>query len=348
LSVAIDLCEKGLVPDPLMRFGMRRLLAKRLRSERLDDGETQFERFRLGLESLREAPVALETDKANEQHYELPADFFRSVLGAHLKYSCGYWPDATTTLDESETEMLRLTGERAQLEDGQDILELGCGWGSLTLWMAEQYPGSRVTAVSNSASQREYIMGQAGRRGLANVNVITADANHFSTDQCFDRVVSVEMFEHMRNYELLLKRISGWLKNDGRLFVHIFCHRDLMYPFAVRGRYDWMAEHFFTGGLMPSEQTLLYFQNNLTLEDQWRVSGTHYERTCNAWLARMDAGRGDIRRTLAGVYGEAAADCWINRWRMFFMACAELFGYRDGSEWMVAHYRFRPTDGAAG
>jgi len=339
-SLAIEFCERGLVPDPLMRMGMRRLMATRLREEWQDRGEQQFENYRRCLAGLRGSAVAIETGKANEQHYEVPAAFFTQVLGPHLKYSCCQWDEGVNRLGEAEERMLSLTCERALLEDGQDVLELGCGWGSLSLWMANRYPRSRITAVSNSASQREFILARAAERGLANLQVITADANDFDTQSRFDRVVSVEMFEHMRNYALLMQRIAGWLRPGGRLFVHIFCHRELMYPFTTERADDWMGRHFFTGGLMPSEQTLLYFQDHLRLEEQWRVSGTHYERTANAWLALMDQRRTDVLAALAAAYGKEAAPRWFNRWRMFFMACAELFGYRDGTEWMVAHYRF--------
>ncbi len=340
MSLLIDLCERGLIPDRLTRFGMRRLMAGRLASETADRGEGQFDEFRRRLADLRQSPVAIETAKANEQHYEVPAAFFQRVLGPHLKYS-GCWYDATTrSLGEAEEAMLRLTSARAELADGQKILELGCGWGSLTLWMAAHYPGSRITAVSNSASQREFILGQARERGLANVEVITADANVFATDQRFDRVVSVEMFEHMRNYATLMERIAGWLQPGGKLFVHIFCHRSLMYPFTVEGDEDWMARYFFTGGLMPAEHTLLHFQEHLTLEDQWRVSGTHYERTANDWLANQDRERDAVMAVLTQAYGPGEAARWFQRWRMFFMAVAELFGYAGGTEWLVAHYRF--------
>jgi cyclopropane-fatty-acyl-phospholipid synthase len=235
--------------------------------------------------------------------------------------------------------MLAVTAERAGLADGQDVLELGCGWGSLTLWMAEHYPASRITAVSNSRTQREFILARAAERGLRNVEVITADANVFATERRFDRVVSVEMFEHMRNYAVLMERISTWLRPGGKLFVHIFCHRSLMYPFTTDREDDWMGRYFFTGGLMPAESTLLYFQDHLRLEEQWRVSGVHYEKTSNAWLANMDARRDAVLQVLRGAYG-AEAERWFHRWRMFFMACAELFGFDGGTQWWVAHYRF--------
>jgi cyclopropane-fatty-acyl-phospholipid synthase len=340
VSLLIELCERGLIPDPLTRFGMRRLMAGRLATETADRGEREFDTFRGRLAGLRQSAVAIETARANEQHYEVPAAFFRRVLGPHLKYSCCWYGDGARSLVEAEEAMLRLTSARAELVDGQQILELGCGWGSLTLWMAAHYPGSRITAISNSASQRQFILGQAKERGLVNVAVITADANVFATDQRFDRVVSVEMFEHMRNYATLMERIAGWLKPGGKLFVHIFCHRSLMYPFTVDGDEDWMARHFFTGGLMPAEHTLLHFQEHLTLEDQWRVSGTHYERTANDWLANQDRERENLMAVLTAAYGPRDAARWFQRWRMFFMAVAELFGYAGGTEWLVAHYRF--------
>ena len=340
MSVVIDWCERGLVPDSLARLGMRRLLSNRLATESGDRGEREFEQFRRRLAGLRESPVAIETAKANEQHYEVPAAFFQCILGPHLKYSCCWYGDGARTLGEAEQAMLSLTAARAELGDGQRILELGCGWGSLTLWMAAQFPRSRITAVSNSASQRHFILARAGERGLHNVEVITADVNVYATEARFDRVVSVEMFEHVRNYATLLERIAGWLHPGGKLFVHIFCHRTLMYPFSVDGAADWMARYFFTGGLMPSESTLLYFQQHLTVEDQWRVSGTHYARTARDWLANQDRARDAVMAVLKEAYGPLAAARWFQRWRMFFMAVEELFGYQGGTEWLVGHYRF--------
>lgn len=340
MSLLIDLCEKGLIPDRFTRFGMRRLMAARLAAEESDRGERQFEVYQRRLAELRESPVAIETARANEQHYEVPAAFFQNVLGKQLKYSCCLFGDGVSSLDAAEEAMLRLTSERAELVDGQRVLELGCGWGSLTLWMAAQFPASHITAVSNSSSQREFIQQRARERGLANIDVITADVSDFDTPERFDRVVSVEMFEHIRNYATLMQRIAGWLKPGGKLFVHIFCHRSLMYPFTVEGDADWMARYFFTGGLMPSEQTLLYFQEHLRLDRQWRVDGTHYARTANAWLANQDRARSQVLAELTAVYGHREAERWFQRWRMFFMAVAELFDYEGGTEWLVAHYRF--------
>jgi cyclopropane-fatty-acyl-phospholipid synthase len=335
-----ELAERGLLPDPLIRLGIRRLCAQRLRDEGAGDVAQAWRRFDQVLAQLRGSPLAIETDAANRQHYELPAAFFAHCLGARLKYSCGYYPRGDETLDEAELAMLQLYAERAGLADGQHILELGCGWGSLTLWLAERYPAARITAVSNSRSQREFILARAAARGLRNVEVLTCDVNRLQLDRRYDRVLSVEMFEHVRNYAVLLERIAGWLSADGVLFVHLFCHRELMYPFDTDGAQDWMARHFFTGGLMPAAGTLLHFQQHLRLERQWRLPGTHYRNTANHWLQNQDRHRDAVRAILREAYGPAQAARWAQRWRMFWMACAELFGYRDGNEWLVAHYRF--------
>ncbi len=341
----IDLSERGLVPDALLRHGIRRLCEQRLRDEHADDAAAADARFRALLDELRRSPIAIETAAANEQHYEVPTRFFELCLGKRFKYSSCYYATGTETLDEAEEAMLALYGERAQLADGQRILELGCGWGSLTLWMAERFPNARITGVSNSRTQREHILGQAAARGLGNVEIITTDVNRLELPEgAFDRVVSIEMFEHMRNYRTLLGNIGRWLAPGGQLFVHIFVHRHLMYPFEVEGEDNWMGRYFFTGGLMPSADTLLHFQEALALEERWLVPGTHYERTANHWLENQDAHADEVLRVLASCYGERDAKRWAQRWRMFWMACAELFGYRNGAEWLVAHYRFRRRD----
>ncbi|MCC6756950.1 MAG: class I SAM-dependent methyltransferase [Arenimonas sp.] len=338
----IDFAERGLLPDALIRYGIRRLCAQRLADEGARDAGLADRRFNALIEELKRSPVAIETAAANEQHYELPTDFFKLCLGKRLKYSSAYYPNGDESLDEAEEHMLRLYGERADLRDGQDILELGCGWGSLTLWMAENYPNARITAVSNSATQRAHIEAQCRGRGLGNVTVLTRDVNvlEFAADS-FDRCVSIEMFEHMRNYRTLLDSVSRWLRPDGALFVHIFVHRYLMYPFEVEGEDNWMGRYFFTGGLMPSADTLLHFADGLAVESRWLVPGRHYARTANHWLANQDAHREQVRAILAEAYGDAQADVWAQRWRMFWMSCAELFAYDGGNEWMVAHYRFR-------
>ena len=337
---SIDWTEQGLVPDVVVRHGIRRLLRERIAGMQSGNCEAVIRAKTDFVASMRDAPIAPLAHKANEQHYELPVEFFDAVLGRHRKYSCAYWPAGVTDLHSAEAAALQATGERACLMDGMDILELGCGWGSLTLWMAAHFPNSRITAVSNSTSQRAAIEAQARRRGLSNVAVVTRDMNTFSTDTQFDRVVSVEMFEHMRNWPLLFERVSGWLKPGGFFFMHVFCHRDAPYPFEPRNDKDWMSRFFFSGGMMPSDDLALHFQDHLRLAQQWRWSGTHYEKTANAWLARMDAARADIWPVLQTVYGPDKAQQWWMRWRMFFMACAELFGYQDGQEWWVSHYLF--------
>jgi cyclopropane-fatty-acyl-phospholipid synthase len=341
----LGLAERGLIPDALLRAGIRRQCKQRLAEERAGGLEWQSIHYRDLIRKLRSSPVAIHTDSANAQHYELPADFFKLCLGANLKYSGCYYAIGDETLDQAETAMLNLYCERAELMDGQDILELGCGWGSLTLWMARRYPQARIVAVSNSNSQRLHIEAQCVQRGILNVRIVTADVNTLTLDAgIFDRCVSIEMFEHMRNYEILMARIAGWLRPGGKLFVHIFAHQNLMYPFETAGADNWLGRHFFTGGLMPSIDTLLWFQRDLRIEQRWQVDGAHYQRTANHWLANQDRNREEVMRVLTQAYGKALAPLWFQRWRMFWMACAELFGYENGQQWQVAHYRFsRPA-----
>ncbi len=328
----IQMAESGWLPDGLVRFGIRRLLARRLLQEQ--------QQQQTNTEVLTSAPVAVDQDAANEQHYEVDARFYQQVLGPHLKYSSGYWPADDTDLAQAEAAMLALTCERAQLAPGQDILELGCGWGSLTLWMAAHYPDSKITAVSNSASQRAFILARAQERGLANLNVITADVATLAPEQQFDRVVSVEMFEHMRNHATLLSRIHEWLRPGGKLFVHVFCHRELTYLFEDQGEQDWMSRYFFTGGMMPGWDWLPECAGKLSLDERWAVNGEHYGKTLEAWLALADLRQETLVPLLDECYGPGQGKVWLQRWRMFFMACAELFNYRGGEEWFVAHYRF--------
>lgn len=338
-----DLLAKDLIPDALIRVGIRGRLKDTLRPFEQLSCEEQQTLLMTHVRELTESPIAIATDEANEQHYELPTAFFEKVLGPHLKYSSGYWDEGVTNIEESEARMLKLTCERADLQDGQRILELGCGWGSLTLWMAQEYPQAQITAVSNSRTQREHIESKAKERGLTNLEIKTVNMIHYEGEgeNVFDRVVSVEMFEHMKNYRELMARISRWLKPEGRLFVHIFTHREYAYHYEAKDESDWMARYFFTGGQMPSDDLLLYFQEQLKIEEHWQVSGTHYQKTSEAWLSRMDAAAEELKPLIAETYGEAEAKKWWVWWRCFFMACAELWGYRGGDEWIVSHYRFR-------
>lgn len=342
ISLGIDAAERGWIPDRLLRMGIRRLCAARLREASRENAERRRDILSEFVEEMKSSPIAPVPQTANRQHYELPAEFFAHVLGPHRKYSCGLWQDGAATLAQAEQSALEIACRRAELENHREILELGCGWGSLSLWMAGRFPDSRITAVSNSASQRRFIEDEARQRGYLNLRVVTADMNDFAPAATFDRIVSIEMFEHMRNYERLLARIAGWLKPQGRLFVHIFCHRHLCYPYETEGEADWMGRHFFTGGIMPSDDLLHFFQRDLRLIRQWHWCGTHYQRTADAWLANFDARCKSIRVLLTQAYGPRAATTWFHRWRLFIMACAELFGVKRGEEWGVSHYLFEP------
>lgn len=343
LEQSLRVVERGIVPDQVIRSAIRNLCKKRLIEEGRDDPEWAAQRYMQVLRELRQSPIAIDTDKANEQHYELPTAFFQTVLGKHLKYSGCYFPSEYTSLDQAEAVSLNLYAQRAQLQNGQHILELGCGWGSFSLWMAEHYPFAQITAVSNSATQRHYIEAQAKERQINNLNVITCDINELDlSNQQFDRIVSVEMFEHVRNYEKLFAKISTWLKADGILWCHIFCHRFLHYPFEIRSQYDWMSKYFFTGGLMPATTTFLHFQQDLYLDQQWQWSGVHYQRTANAWLDNMDANETELKPLFKEIY-DKDAEIWWQRWRIFFMACAELFGFDEGREWVIGHFRFKKS-----
>ena len=341
MEKVISLIERGWVPDSLIRTGIRQLLRKRLSEEKIIfNKKDHISNF---VCALCARPIAVETSKANDQHYELPPSFFNLVLGKYNKYSSCYWGDGATTLDEAEASSLKITCDRAELSDDMDILELGCGWGSLSLWMAEKYPNSRITSISNSNQQREFIDRAAQLKNLNNLTVVTCDMNNFNANMKYDRIVSVEMFEHMQNYERLMENISSWLKPNGKLFVHIFCHQKFAYFFSTEGSDNWMGRYFFTGGLMPSEDLLLKFQNKLSIDKQWRWNGRHYKQTSNAWLKNMDREKNKILPILEQVYGLKERNTWFQRWRIFFMSCAELFGYNRGYQWFVAHYLFKKS-----
>jgi cyclopropane-fatty-acyl-phospholipid synthase len=341
-SAALNWVEQGLVPDHAVRFGIRRLLQQRLTELRAGDPEATVVLAQEFLAAMRQSPLAVLPEKANEQHYEVPAAFFGQVLGPHRKYSACWWPEGVTTLAQAEAAALQATCERAGLADGQDVLELGCGWGSLSLWMARRHPRSRITAVSNSHSQRAYIEERARHEGLRNLEVITCDFNDFAPVERFDRVVSIEMFEHLRNWPLAFERVARWLRPDGRFFLHVFAHRDAPYLFEDRDASDWMTRHFFAGGIMPSDDLPLACQDHLRVLDRWRWSGVHYQRTAAAWLANMDARREQLLPLLAATYGSPDAQLWWNRWRLFFLSVEELFGWNGGRQWWVSHTLLAP------
>jgi len=339
MNPILEIAEREWLPDRLIRMGIRWLIRQRLHDITHADTAGADAAKQDFMNAMYHAPIAIETHKANEQHYELPPAFFQRVLGKHLKYSSGLWSSGTTTLDQAESQMLTLTCERAALVDGLSILELGCGWGSLSLWMARAYPRSRIVSVSNSRPQKAFIDSQIERYGLRNLQVVTQDMNRFNPDDRFDRVVSVEMFEHMRNWQRLLGRIRTWLEPGGKLFLHFFSHCKAAYAFEIRGDEDWMGRYFFTGGIMPSDDLLWHLDVGLKIEAHWRVNGGHYKQTAETWLANMNVERETILDIFREVYGHENSKRWFQRWRIFFMACAELFGYRNGHEWVVSHYR---------
>ena len=334
------LIENDKLPDPVLRAGIRKLLKQRLADEIVGDEELQQRKFINLVNELKSSPIAINTSDANEQHYELPTEFFQYCLGKNLKYSSGYWNPGVKDIDTSEDDMLALTCKRAELENGQNVLELGCGWGSLSLYMAAKYPDSKFTVVSNSATQKVFIDDTAAKRGIQNLTVLTADMNTFTIADSFDRVVSVEMFEHMRNYKLLLAKVASFLKPEGKLFVHIFTHKTLAYKYEVIDESDWMSKYFFTGGIMPSNHLFFYFNDDLKIEKHWVVNGTNYGKTAEAWLSNLDRHKKEIIPLLENTYGKHQAVKWWVYWRLFYMACAELFNYNKGNEWMVCHYLF--------
>ena len=344
INTSLALAEKGIMPDHFIRAGIRKLANARLNEISANNCEAGSKIFADFVAAMNQSSIAVVPELANAQHYEIPAEFFFHCLGTNRKYSSCFWMPDTEDLDEAEILALQQSCEHADIKDGQQILELGCGWGSLSLWMATHYPNAQITGVSNSNSQREYIMQLAKSLGVTNLTIITADMNTFEAPSSYDRIVSVEMFEHMRNWQLLYSKVASWLKPNGKFFKHIFVHRNTPYLFEVQGindqSNDWMSQYFFSGGMMPSDDLPTHFQDDLKLMNRWRWDGTHYEKTANAWLANMDDNADIIIPILVQTYGVKECEMWRNRWRMFYMACAELFGYNNGQEWWVGHYLF--------
>ena len=348
MTFMIDAMEKGWLPDVAIRYGIRKLCRERIFSlmqPNINLDEKMMKRY---VDLLKKSDLAVHTQEANDQHYELPPAFFSLVLGKNKKYSSAFWLDGCQNLNQAEDEALKTTMDRAEITDGMQILELGCGWGSLTLSMAKRYPKSKIVALSNSRPQREWIEAEAQKRDLRNVTILTRNiaqvedlAEEFGP---FDRVVSVEMFEHLRNYEQLFQKIAGWLKPDGKLFVHVFSHKKYSYFFETEGENNWMGRYFFTGGQMPAHGLFDQFQNHLKIEKDWNWNGSHYGKTSEAWLMNMDSHEKEIMKIFETVYGSQAR-IWFQRWRVFFMACAEMFNYNQGHEWGVSHYLFTKKAG---
>ncbi len=336
MGFGIDAAERGWLPDFMVRLGIRRYLSQFSRSQDRLSCESKGQALEAFCALLDQGPIAPHVAEANAQHYEVPSGFFEKVLGPALKYSCCLWNDRTATLAEAESAMLALSCERAEIQAGQTILELGCGWGSLSLYLAKHYPQCQILAVSNSKTQKQFIDARAASQGFTNLDVLTCDMNAFRVDRRFDRIVSVEMFEHMRNYRQLLKLCSNHLTDGGKLFVHIFCHREANYVFETEGDDHWMGRHFFTGGIMPSVHLLHCFAEDLRVERHWRVNGVHYAKTARAWLDRLDQQRGDVHRILALHQKDGLLA--MTRWRLFFLAVEELFAWNHGNDWYVAHY----------
>ena len=341
MSFSLKLAEKSLLPDSIIRFGIRQLLKDRIAEIRQGNCETQADKKIQFISKMNMSPIAVDTDLANEQHYEVPAEFYHYALGQNKKYSSCYWSDQTQSLNDAEKLALNITCEHADLQNGHAILELGCGWGSLTLWMAKKYPKSSITAVSNSRSQREFILSEAKKRKLANIKIITCNMTEFDIKKKFDRIVSVEMFEHMRNFKILYRKVSGWLNKDGKFFKHIFVHKTNPYLFEIKDKNDWMSQYFFSGGMMPSLDLPLFFQDQLTIQQQWVWDGHHYAKTAREWLNNTDASRNEILKIFDHCYGKHQSKLWLQRWRIFFMACEELWNFDQGQEWIVGHYLFQ-------
>lgn len=354
MNIGIRLAESGGVPDFVLRSIIRMRHRCVLRNEDPGSAEARQELLRTFISAMQAKPIAAAPLASNRQHYEVAPRFFARILGPRLKYSSCLWPEnelgrrpypsqaafERRLLGEAEEAMLELTAQRAEIHDGMRILDLGCGWGSFALWAAEHYPRSRILAVSNSQAQGAFIRDQAGKRSLNNIHVVTSDMNDFTPPtelDSFDRVLSVEMFEHIANWPLLLARIAQWLTNDGLFFMHIFVHKELAYPFRS-GPSQWMAEHFFSGGIMPSDALPLHLQHDMSLVDHWRVCGLNYARTLDSWLCLLDAQRPAIREALAETHSPHDLGKQIRRWRIFFMACSELFAFCQGNEWFVSHY----------
>ena len=330
-----------MVPDYLLRRGVRNQGKQRLQMMKNTNLKQEYLTF---LKEASSGEIAIHTDDANNQHYEVDSEFFQYCLGKNLKYSSCYWNDDTSSLDEAEEIMLDLYCKRAKIKDGMTVLDVGCGWGSLSLYLAQKYPKSKITGVSNSNSQRKFIEEVAYERGLQNLKIITKDINSFNADEKFDRVISIEMFEHTKNSKKLMNSINKWLNSDGLFFMHVFAHKDNPYYFDTNQKNAWMAKYFFTGGMMPNHNLFKDLNSDLNYQKSWMLSGTHYEKTSNAWLEKMDLNKRKILELFKKKNSNSMAKKKFHFWRLFFIACAEIFGYDGGSEWVVSHHLFKKSD----
>ncbi len=328
----LSLAESGFIPDVLIKIAARYISNKRLNEQSVDDNKDKI------ITVLSRGAVAEKTYDANEQHYEVPPEFFKYVLGTNLKYSCSLFDDVDS-LDDAEESMLKLYMDRADIKDGHEVLDLGCGWGSFSLYVAERYPNINITSVSNSSDQIAYIKNEAHKKDLLNIKAFRMDVNNLELNKQFDRIVSIEMFEHLRNYKLILNSLHHALKLDGKLFIHIFCHKKLTYLYDMKNNLDWMTKYFFQGGIMPSKDIFQYFEGELEIINQWEINGNHYSKTCKAWLNNHYKNKKKILNIFEKHYDEPKI--WFNRWRIFFLSCEAFFALNNGREYFVSHYLFK-------
>ena len=331
----LSLAESGFIPDVLIKIAARYISNKRLNEQSVDDNKDKI------ITVLSRGAVAEKTYDANEQHYEVPPEFFKYVLGTNLKYSCSLFNDVDS-LDDAEESMLKLYMDRADIKDGHEVLDLGCGWGSFSLYVAERYPNINITSVSNSSDQIAYIKNEAHKKDLLNIKAFRMDVNNLELNKQFDRIVSIEMFEHLRNYKLILNSLNHALKSDGKLFIHIFCHKKLTYLYEVKNNLDWMTKYFFQGGIMPSKDIFQYFEGELEMINQWDINGNHYSKTCKAWLNNHYKNKKKILDIFEKHYDEPKI--WFNRWRIFFLSCEAFFALNNGKEYFVGHYLFKKSN----
>ena len=331
----LSLAESGFIPDVLIKIAARHISTRRLNESNNHDNKDAI------INALSKGVVAEKTYDANEQHYEVPPEFFKQVLGENLKYPCSLFENENS-LDDAERSMLDLYIERAEIKNGQEVLDLGCGWGSFSLYVAKKFPNVNITSISNSSDQISYIKNEAQKRGLLNIEAIRMDVNNLKLDNQFDRIISIEMFEHLRNYKLILNSLNELLKPDGRLFIHIFCHKKLTYFYELKNNLDWMTKYFFKGGIMPSMDIFKYFEDEVIIINQWNINGNNYSKTCKAWLDNHYKNKRKILDIFKKHYDKPKI--WYNRWRIFFLSCQAFFALNKGNEYFVSQFLLRKSD----